>query len=169
MEAEQGEQPRLDGEQLVDAEDGEVVQVPQPHPEPRPPTARERASHALNHFPYRSWCKHCVAGRRNNAPHFARHPEDRSVPALHLDYCFPKDNRDTVAMTCLVGVLTPSGSPFACDCASKGVHDPYVVHRLKDFFKASGSQHLVCKSDCMVHTDCVNGLIGLDQYSSFQK
>ena len=59
----------------------------------------------------------------------------------------PKDNRDAVTVTCSVGVSTPSGSPVACCCASKGVHGPYVVHRLKDFFKASGSQNLVCKSD----------------------
>ena len=46
----------------ISAEDGAVYEIPRPHSEPRPPSARERAQHCLTHFPYKSWCKHCVAG-----------------------------------------------------------------------------------------------------------
>ena len=38
---------------VVAAEDDEVVQVPQPHSDARPPSDRERARHNLIHFMYR--------------------------------------------------------------------------------------------------------------------
>ena len=43
-------------------------------------TAAEKAAHAPNHLPYRSWCEHCVAGRRDNPLHKAVECGDNSVP-----------------------------------------------------------------------------------------
>ena len=56
-------------DEVVAAEDDEVVGVPQPHSELRAPAARERARHNLIHFPNRRRCRHCVGGRLNNAAH----------------------------------------------------------------------------------------------------
>ena len=133
-------------DEVVAAEDDEVVQVPRTHSEPRPPSARERARHNLIHFPYRRWCRHCVAGRLNNIAHRRSTAEPRSIPVIHLDYCFLRDARDDDLLTCLVGRMQPSEMTFACPCDSKGI-DPYAVQRLKDFIKSSGVSHLVCKSD----------------------
>lgn len=145
-QAEVGDKVRVQDEAEIDADNGDVYEVPRPHPEPRPPTARERAKHFLTHFPYISWCKHCVAGRRNNVGHYASNPDERTIPSIHLDFCFLRDSRDQDLLTCLVGRLTPSQAVFACPCDVKGA-DPYTVHRLNEFFKCTGVPHLVCKSD----------------------
>ena len=60
MEADKSEIVVEPVDEVVVAEDDEVVQVPQVHSEPRPPSARERARQNLMHFPYRRWCRHCV-------------------------------------------------------------------------------------------------------------
>ena len=36
---------------------------------PHQPSAEDVAFHNLTHFPYRSWCKHCVACKRTNTIH----------------------------------------------------------------------------------------------------
>ena len=133
-------------DEVVVAEDDEVVQVLQAHSEPRPASARERARHNLIYFPCKRWCRHCVAGRLNNAAHRRSTAEPRSIPVIHLDYCFLRDARDDDLLTCLVGRMQPSEMTFACPRNSKGI-DPYAVQRLKDFIKSSGVSHLVCKSD----------------------
>ena len=35
-----------------------------PSASPRSPSQMEREKHVVSHIPFRSWCKHCVAGRR---------------------------------------------------------------------------------------------------------
>ena len=133
-------------DEVVVAEDDEVVQVPQPHSEPRPPSAHERARHNLFHLPCRRWCCHCVAGRLNNVAHKRSTSGPRYIPVIQLDYCFLRDAREQDLLTCLVGRMQPSEMTFACPCGGKGA-DPYAVDRLKDLIKSSGVSHLVCKSD----------------------
>ena len=57
-----------DGEEKEDAaEDGEELEEEaEPKrlaPSPTLPSAAEIEDHRTTHFPYRSWCPHCVAGR----------------------------------------------------------------------------------------------------------
>ena len=120
----------VQNDEVVVTQDEEVIQVPKPHPAPRPPSKRDRDRHDLIHAPYAPWCKHSVFGRRNNCAHQEVDSEGRVIPALHLDYCFLRDSRDDDCLTGLVGRLTPSQTVFACPCDVKGP-DPYVVHRLK--------------------------------------
>ena len=54
--------------EIVNSEDGNASIVAQGLPEPRQPTKAEVARHNLTHLPYRSWCPHCLAARRPNAP-----------------------------------------------------------------------------------------------------
>ena len=110
-------------DEVVAAKNNEVVQVPQQHSEPRAPSARERARHNLMKFPYRRWCRHCVAGRPSNVAHKRSTSGPRSRPVFHLDYCFLCDARDQDLLTCLVGRMQPSKMRFACPCDSKGI-DP---------------------------------------------
>ena len=49
------------GEEVVEAE--EESQPVNSLPSPDMPTQSERDEHDLTHWPYRSWCKHCVEGR----------------------------------------------------------------------------------------------------------
>ena len=48
-------------EEVVEAE--EESQPVDTLPTPNMPTQSERDDHDLTHYPYRSWCKHCVEGR----------------------------------------------------------------------------------------------------------
>jgi len=86
------------------------------------------------HLPYANWCPWCVMGRRSNAPHYrSRDGSDRSLPLLVIDYCFVRDRDDTILTTLLVGKLYPSRKVLACVVDSKGVVDPYGVHRVAAF------------------------------------
>ena len=33
------------------------------------PTKREMEEHCVSHWPFRSWCRHCVCGRAQGSPH----------------------------------------------------------------------------------------------------
>ena len=41
---------------------------------PKAPTREECEAHRLTHYPYRSWCPHCVRAKRKNTPHFSDKP-----------------------------------------------------------------------------------------------
>ena len=52
------------------------------------PSAADVAEHRVTHMPYRSWCKHCVAGRglgEQRGRHVGRR---RDIPRVGIDYWF---------------------------------------------------------------------------------
>ena len=50
---------------------------------PEEPTAKEREEHNATHIPFRSWCRHCVIGRAQNASHFKLGAEDEhTIPTV---------------------------------------------------------------------------------------
>ena len=53
-------------------------------PDPGLPTQSEIDEHNVDHWPYRSWCEHCVRGRAVGEPH--RSGPESTVPAF--DYLF---------------------------------------------------------------------------------
>ena len=60
--------PRVvEDDDLVSAGDNVEAQVPRSVPAPNEPSADQIAKHNLTHYPYRSWCPHCLASRRPNA------------------------------------------------------------------------------------------------------
>lgn len=66
------------------------------------PSAREVELHNKTHFPFRSWCRACVAGRRANHPHRPRGPqEEGQMPEVHMGYFFPKDAIGEPTVTCI--------------------------------------------------------------------
>ena len=93
-----GIQDDVDGEEEVVAETGEVVQLPKALPTPKLPSRAVIAHHNLTYIPYRSWCKFCVAARRNNDPHRSQHEGEPTVPCLVADYCFLRESQDDVAL-----------------------------------------------------------------------
>ena len=96
------------GEDLVGEED-QARQPRLPH-DPGRPTKREIAEHCVSHWPFRSWCRHCVCGRAVGKPLRSRSDEDRDfgrerILTISLDYCFlgsADDDEDKKA----------NGSPF---------------------------------------------------------
>lgn len=73
-------------------EEGEEGQVPRMIKSPETPSAEEVANRILNHFPYRSWCPHCVRGRGLSRPHGTQGAKtmDRGATVC-LDYGFLKE------------------------------------------------------------------------------
>ena len=130
----------------VDVESGVSVQVPRGLPAPPQPSKEEKSRHDLTHINYRSWCPHCVFGRRNNTPHRTSHSGRRNIPLFCADYCFIRDVDDPDNVPCLVGRLYPSKAIFASACDQKGADDP-VVKRLSNFIKESGLSKMVYKTD----------------------
>ena len=97
-----------EAEDVIDAEDGSEAQMPRGIPPPPEPSAAEVARHNLTHFPYRSWCPHCLACRRPNAHHRqSKGSSSRKVPLFCADYCFVKDSADEAMGTVLAGRLYP--------------------------------------------------------------
>ena len=135
-----------DKDDEVDTDDQAAVQVPIGIPAPPQPSKAEIERHNLTHINYRSWCPHCVFGRRNNTSHRSRQHSQRKVPLFCADYCFVRDLDDPENLTCLVGKLYPQKAIFASACDMKGADDE-VVGRLAQFIKSTGISKLVYKSD----------------------
>ena len=135
-----------DKDDEVDTDDHAAVQIPIGIPAPSQPSKAEIERHNLTHINYRSWCPHCVFGRRNNTAHRSRQHSDRKVPLFCADYCFIRDVEDPENLTCLVGKLYPQKAMFASVCDMKGAEDE-VVGRLAQFIKSTGITKLVYKSD----------------------
>ena len=76
---------------VSDVEEDEAREVRRPH-DPGKPTRKEIEEHLPLHWPFRSWCKHCVRGRGVAFPHKRRSEEDKEfpqgrVPTISMDHC----------------------------------------------------------------------------------
>ena len=83
-------------------ETGAGALEPRVLPSPVPLSKVQREKHDLTHLPYEPSCDICVSTRRPNSHHQKSHLEERRVPLVVGDYCFPKDNRDSESCTVLV-------------------------------------------------------------------
>ena len=75
-----------------DIEEEQARLVKRPH-DPGKPTRKELEEHLPLHWPFRSWCRHCVEGREDASPHKSRSEEDKElsqgrIPTISLDHCF---------------------------------------------------------------------------------
>ena len=139
----------VDVDDLVEAGTEAEAQLPRGVPAPLEPSPAEIAKHNLTHFPYRSWCPHCLACRRPNAHHrqSRSHSATRKIPLFCADYCFVKESHDEDMATVLAGRLYPSMAVLATVCDTKGPKDERALARLTTFIKESGYPRLVYKSD----------------------
>ena len=57
---------------------------------PSLPSAQEIDQHNVSHLPYRSWCPHCVKGKRKGKAHFRKKvkEEEERLSTVHGDYFF---------------------------------------------------------------------------------
>ena len=61
-------------------------------PTPSPPSRQEMLEHNLTHWPFRSWCKHCVAGKAKASGHRSTGNTGASeIPIISMDYAFMGD------------------------------------------------------------------------------
>ena len=103
LEAEAADRNAEDRGDEVASGDLSEVQIPRAVPPPPQPSKDEVSRHNLTHLNYRSWCPHCVAGRRNNTGHRLSHSSQRRVPLFCADYCFIRDVEDDDNLPVLVG------------------------------------------------------------------
>ena len=132
---------------FVDTDDNVTVQQFATMPGPLQPSKAQVEAHNLTHLPYRSWCPHCVAARRQNSPHSSVKPTGaRTVPLLVADYCFVKDHIDDATTTVFVAKLYPSNLILSTVADEKGASDAMVA-RLAQFIKETGYSHVAYRSD----------------------
>ena len=73
-------------------EEGEEAVEIKVLPSPTPPSRQEMLEHNLTHWPFRSWCKHCVAGKAKASGHrITGNTGANEVPIISTDYAFMGD------------------------------------------------------------------------------
>ena len=127
-----------DGElygQEGDAEGSEEARRGRARVPPTGPTAEQLRIHRLTHYPFRSWCPACVAGRAKNWPHLRQDEVDMSeVPTICFDYCFLSDQQgDSVPV--LVGREKGTKFMVAHVVPFKGGGADWLVGQLLRYFR----------------------------------
>ena len=64
---------------------------------PQEPTQKEWEEHMVLHWPFRSWCPHCVNGKAQGEWHRkSADKEEHGIPTIYLDYMYmiAEDNKD---------------------------------------------------------------------------
>ena len=135
---------------VVEADDDDDAQMVRGIPPPLEPSLAEIARHNINHFPYRSWCRHCLSGRRPNSHHRSSGPKRaRKTPLFCSGYGFVKDSQDEEMTTLFVGRLYLTHSTATPTIASSHL---YVTVRVK--MKNHQSPHFLYQGD-WVAAPCV--------------
>ena len=94
---------------------------------PYRPTKEEIAEHRCTHWPFRSWCRHCVRARAVSSPHKRRTPEDieflkTRVPTVSVGHCFMSAADEAASKNpFLVLYDNDSGSIYAFATGTKAV------------------------------------------------
>ena len=127
-------------------EHGPGAREPVALPSPNRMTPVQLAKHWLTHLPYHPGCELCVQSRRPNSHHRSSTANERTIPLLVGDYCFPKSQKDDESVTVLVLKLFPYKLFFACAVRAKGP-DPLVVARLAQWMKDVGLENFAYRSD----------------------
>ena len=135
-----------DERQEPECEAEEEGKEPKVARDPGAPTAAEIAKHALTHWPYRSWCAHCVRGRGRCRQHKTATNSDRSIPVIAADYCFIGGEKAANESPVLVMVDTDTGMVFAHVVKRKGA-DPEVLEMILADIEVLGHRRIIFKSD----------------------
>ena len=131
---------------VVPEEEGRSIRTPAP---PYVPSVKERREHNVTHYPPRSWCRHCVAGRGLASPHCrGDSDEPGNVGELHFDYCFLRNKASEESATTLVGVDRHTQGVLAHVVPSKGTDETgFSVDSLVEGVKWFDYSKLMLKSD----------------------
>ena len=111
---------------------------------PRAPTRAEWERHVVSHIPFRSWCRHCVAGRGLERRHLTRQGGTEDTrPHISIDYAYLAGD----ATPLLIGKDRWTGMAFAMAVERKGAADPHAVTKLTEWVDALGSMKVSIRSD----------------------
>ena len=144
------------GEEEEDAHEAAEVKLRKEH---ELPSKSEVDKHyAANHVPYRSWCKHCVMGKKDN-PHHRRieKKEKDAIPTVSWDYGYfgdkGEEEDDDVeeelrkkGMPTLFAVDGNTGYLMANVVPKKGVNG-YAVKRISQNMNLLGYKRVNVKTD----------------------
>ena len=71
---------------------------------PKGPSEEQTRVHQFPHYPFKSWCPQCVAGKAKSWPHFRQEVDDvGEVPTIWLDHCFLRDHPGGESVPVMVG------------------------------------------------------------------
>ena len=103
------------------------------------PTAEEVRAHKATHLPFRDWGKECVAGRAKDWPHHPRESgEELSVPAVHFDYCFPRNEAGGEFQAVLVAKDRETKMFAAHVVPEKGINVEWIAQQIVRDLKKCG-------------------------------
>jgi hypothetical protein len=143
--------------------------------DPAMPSAADVAEHRVTHMPYRSWCKHCVAGRGVGEQRGRHAGRKHDIPRVGIDYWFitsggdlkrrkeleeeyplstdgdaklESDRIELKIMKCLAVRCHESKAVFAHAIPVKGRgEDNFVADLVKSDVEFMGHVKLILKSD----------------------
>ena len=141
-------------------EEAEEVKVAR---DPGSPTKEELEEHRITHYPFRSWCPHCVAGRATGPQHVAS-GDSHAIPVVAMDYFYctkdrlldSREARDQPmeemvtngqAVKCLLVRCTATKNICAFVVQKKGVDDMYSVERVVNFVRWLGHGRIIMRAD----------------------
>ena len=104
-------------------------------PQPKQPTAQERAEHELTHLPYRSWCETCVR-TKGRADNHKRQTSKRPVVQVDITYIKSINEKDNTPILTAVDVET--GMCMATLVRDRTQHFEYLVNCLQSFLMDTG-------------------------------
>ena len=148
-----------DDDEIQAACEEEPAAKVKPLPTPFLPTLSQYLDHCLTHYPYQSWCPHCVEGRGREFGHHVRAKEPSAAPTISFDYAFVSDNADIKtqkefesagesAIKVLVVRDDKSKAVFGHVVPQKGVDEKgFSVSALVEDIRWLGYTKLILKSD----------------------
>ncbi len=103
---------------------------------------------AGGHFPFRDWCRSCVAGRGLSEGHYAIDHASDTIPTIAIDYGYLGDTADDDrASPIIFGADSKTRWRFSHVLQSKGIGHLHSVRVLVAELVASGYARLILKSD----------------------
>jgi len=124
---------------------------------PPEPTEAEIADHERTHLLFRSWCKHCVAGRGRSDPHRSRDKTEKGIPTISWDYMYMMEKptktqgRPAVVegegLPIVVSVGSTSGAVFSYVVQQKGENNYAITRGCQDVQHLLGYKKMIFKGD----------------------
>ena len=115
-------------------------------PNPSLPSRAEVEKHEVTHYPYRSWCRTCVAAKAREMPHFRKknggRDDETGLPVVAMDYEMLEEK-----ITTLVIKDESSGAVLCYECECKGPRDSWVVRQLCRDLEEWGRSDICLKTD----------------------
>jgi hypothetical protein len=124
----------------------EEAQAARVQRDPGQPTRAEKEDHEVTgHVSFRTWCKHCLAGRGRGQPHLGADGEEEGLPAVGIDYGFMGQDDDKVMpMLCCKASRTRS---YACSTVDKKGPTIYAVSFLVGWLRQLGHKRILWRGD----------------------